>query len=192
MKKGNEIYEIVGPLGVPTNLKNYTTICMLGSGSGIASIYTLAKQIKSRHNRIIAILGADTKKKLYWEDKMDKVANHMFVSTIDGSKGRKGTLDIALKDILKKRLDLIYVASDSATMRQISKMTNNYVKTIAKVKVPQLDSFGISGCDRVFLEDQVKLCSLDGPDFDAHDVQWDLLHIRENPYIDKETIFKSK
>ncbi|MDP7458236.1 MAG: hypothetical protein QGH47_05915 [Candidatus Woesearchaeota archaeon] len=192
MKKGNHIFELAGPFGLPSDLKAYTTICLVGKGAGIASIYTLASSIKSRHNRIIAILGAESKKKLFWEDKFDKVADHMFISTEDGSKGRKGTLDLALKDILKKRIDIIYMVADNEVMSQISKMTMHYVKTISRVQVSMLDGLGVTGCDRVFYDNQIRLSSIDGPDFDAHKINWDWMACRDNPFQDKAMIYNTR
>ncbi len=192
LKKGHHIYELVGPLGMPTELNSFNTICLVGKGSGIATIYTLSQTLKNKNNRVIALLGAKTKKGLFWEDKFDKLADHVFVSTEDGSKGRKGTLDLALKDILKKRIDLIYVAADNPTASQISKMTKHYVKTIARVHVKMLDGFGMCGCDRIRYDNQVRLCSVDGPDFDAHKVDWDSVFIREDPFFDKSLIYRGR
>ncbi len=186
MKKGNTIHEIVGPLGTPIDLSQYTTVCLLGSGAGIASIYTLAESIKNRNNRIITILGGKTKKHLYWDDKLEKVSDHTFFSTEDGSKGRKGSLDLALKDLLKKRIDAIYIASEPAVMKEVSRMTNQFVKTFARVPSTTLDGLGISGSDMIVYDNQHKLCCIEGPDMDAHKVGWEFIIAREEePFTDK-------
>ena len=145
LKKGNTIGELVGPLGNPTDLKDFTNICLVGQGAGIASVYAVACAVKNKNNRIIAIIGTPSKKNLFWEDQVSKIADHIFVATEDGTKGRKGTVDLALKDILKKRLDVIYLAAPNAIMQHISKMTTNFVKTIARVQVKGLEGVGLSG-----------------------------------------------
>ena len=189
LKKGNTINELIGPLGNPVDLKSYTNICLVGQGSGIASVCAVAEATKNRNNRIIAIIGTPTKKNLFWEDRVNKIADHIFVATEDGSKGRKGTVDLALKDILKKRLDIIYLAAPNNVMQHISKMTTNFVKTIARVQVRGLDGAGVSGSDRVLFDNQIKLSCIDGPAFDAHKIDWDFLNYQHVP---QDLVYKVK
>lgn len=188
MKTGDPLYALVGPLGHATEISNYGRAILVGGGVGIAEIYPVAKALKAAGNHITVIVGARTKGLLILEDELKAVADDFIAATDDGSYGRKGFTTDILDDILQKnKYDLVYSVGPIPMMKRSASVTAKYkVKTIASLNAVMLDATGMCGCCRVTIGGKIFFSCVDGPEFDAHEVDWDELIDRGKIYEDKE------
>lgn len=188
MKAGDSLYSLVGPLGHATDIKNYGKVVLVGGGVGIAEIYPVAKALKASGNHITTILGARTKSLLILEDELKAVSDEFLVATDDGSYGRKGfTTDILDEELRKQKRDLVYSVGPIPMMKRSASVTSKYgVKTIVSLNAIMIDATGMCGCCRVTIGGKTLFSCVDGPEFDAHQVDWDELVKRNRIYEDKE------
>lgn len=188
LNAGDSLYALVGPLGHPTEIKKYGKIIIIGGGVGIAEIYPVTKALKKLDNNITTILGARTKELLILEHELKQVSNEFYVTTDDGSYGKKGFVTDVLKELLRKdKYDLIYAVGPIPMMKNISDTTKNFgIKTIVSLNALMVDATGMCGCCRVSIKGKTKFSCIDGPEFDAHLVDWDELTRRNRLYEDKE------
>ena len=188
LKEGEQLYALTGPLGHATEIKKYGRVVLVGGGVGIAEIYPVAKALKAASNHVTTILGAKSKDLLILEDELKSVSDEFFVMTDDGSCGTKGFTTDALESILKKqKYDLVYSVGPIPMMRKVSELTKNFnVKTTVSLNALMVDATGMCGCCRVTVGGVVKFSCVDGPEFDAHGVDWDELAKRNKIYCRKE------
>ncbi|MBD3309923.1 sulfide/dihydroorotate dehydrogenase-like FAD/NAD-binding protein [Candidatus Woesearchaeota archaeon] len=187
LDKGDEILDLVGPLGNPTDTDmEGKTVCVVGGGLGTACIYPIAKEL-SRKNRVIAIVGARTKELLIWTDKLEKAAERLIICTDDGSAGRKGFVTDALNDLLEKEnIDLVITVGPPVMMKFVAKTTEGRTRTIASLNPVMVDGTGMCGGCRVLVDGKVRFACVDGPEFDAHKVDFDDLMNRNRRFEEEE------
>ncbi len=188
LKTGDSLYALVGPLGHPTEIKKYGKVIMVGGGVGIAEVYPVAKALKEAGNEVISILGSRTKGLLILEPEMKQASSQLYIMTDDGSYGKKGFTTEALIELLKKdKYDLIYCVGPMPMMKMVAAITKDYnVRTIVSLNALMVDATGMCGCCRVSVGGSVKFSCVDGPDFDAHLVDWDELENRNKAYEEQE------
>jgi NAD(P)H-flavin reductase len=189
LKKGDAIADFVGPLGVPTEIENYGTVLCVAGGVGTAVVAPIARELKKVGNRIITILGARSHDLLFWEDVLKSTSDWIIVTTDDGSYGRKGVVTEPLKEILDsgEKIDRV-VAIGPVVMMKFCSLTTapSGVRTIVSLNPIMVDGTGMCGCCRVSVGGETKFACVDGPDFDGHKVDWDLLAARQRIYLDEE------
>jgi len=174
LKKGSSIFSLTGPLGSPSEIKQYGKVCLIGGGLGIATIYPIAKALKAQKNEITIIIGAKNKKFLFWEDKLKKASKKLIVCTDDGSKGKKGVVTDALKSLMENdRPSRVIAIGPPIMMKAISDMTRNRIKTIVSL-------------NPIMINGKTKFACVDGPEFDAHSVDFDSLINRNTTYAEEE------
>ena len=188
MNEGDSLYSLAGPLGHATDTKNYGKVILVGGGVGIAEIYPVAKALKAAGNHITTILGARSGSLLILEDELKSVSDELLVATDDGSRGHKGfTTDLLDEALQKQGYDLVYSVGPIPMMRRSASVTAKYnVKTIASLNAIMVDATGMCGCCRVTVGAKTLFSCVDGPEFDAHQVDWDELTKRNRIYEDKE------
>jgi ferredoxin--NADP+ reductase len=189
LKAGDSIMSLTGPLGLPTHIEKYGTVVCVAGGFAVAPIMPIAKAMKAAGNKVISILGARSKSLLFWEDELRSVSDQMIVTTDDGSYGRKGLVTEPLKEILEsnEKIDLVVAIGPSIMMKFCAKTTQPFgVKTIVSLNPIMVDGTGMCGCCRVEVDGKTKFACVDGPDFDAHQVDWDLLVARQRTYLSEE------
>ena len=184
---GDYLYALVGPLGHATEIKNYGKVILVGGGVGIAEIYPVAKAMKEAGNNVVTIIGARTKDLLILEDELKKVSDELHIATDDGSSGKKGFTTDILKPLLRGP-EIVYAVGPIPMMRKVSEVTKeSNVKTLVSLNALMVDATGMCGCCRVTVGGEVKFSCVDGPEFDAHLVDWDELEKRSKVYCEKET-----
>jgi NAD(P)H-flavin reductase len=185
---GDRLYSIVGPLGHPTEIRKYGRVILVGGGVGIAEIYPVAAAMKGAGNYITAIIGSRTKELLILERELKEVSDEVVVLTDDGSYGRKGFVTEALKELLEKeRHDLVYAVGPLPMMRAVAGVTQPFgVLTLVSLNAIMVDGTGMCGCCRVSVGSEVKFSCVDGPEFDASQVNWGELLTRNSIYSEKE------
>lgn len=193
LNPGDLLYALAGPLGHPTEIKNYGKVILVGGGVGIAEIYPVAKALKEKGNYVTTVLGARTKSLLILEEELRKSSDELHICTDDGSYGEKGFTTDILKDLLtqdarRKTQDaLVYAVGPIPMMKKVSSVTNDFnIKTLVSLNALMVDATGMCGCCRVTVGDQVKFSCIDGPEFEAHGVDWQELEKRSKIYLDKE------
>ncbi len=189
LKTGDSIADFIGPLGLPTHIDKYGTVVCVAGGFAVATIMPIARAMKEKGNKVISILGARTKGLIFWEEKLHKVSDQLIITTDDGSYGRKGLVTEPLKELLESdtKIDLVIAIGPSIMMKFCAKTTEPFgVKTIVSLNPIMVDGTGMCGCCRVSVGGVTKFACVDGPDFDGHQVDWDLLFARQRFYLDEE------
>ena len=191
MKPGDRLYAVVGPLGNPSEIEHYGTVVCVGGGLGIAPIYPIARELRKVGNYIISIIGARTKELLFWEDKIRSVSDELIVCTDDGSYGRQGVVTVPLKELLEsgRKIDVVWAIGPAIMMKFCSLTTKPFgVKTIVSLNPIMVDGTGMCGACRVEVDGKTRFACVDGPEFDGHKVDWDLLMARQRLYCEQEKL----
>lgn len=188
LKAGDSIQNLVGPLGLPSDIEKFGTVICVGGGVGIAPIYPIARSLKQAGNKIISIIGARNKDLLFWEDRMQTVSDELIVTTDDGSYGRKGLVTEPLKEKLEQgNIDRVIAIGPAVMMKFCSLTTKPYnVPTIVSLNSIMVDGTGMCGCCRVSVGGATKFACVDGPDFDGHQVDWNTAFDRQKVYLKEE------
>ena len=188
---GDYIVDFVGPLGIPTHIEKVGTVVCVAGGFAVAVIKPIAEAMKEKGNKVISILGARTKDLLFWEDKLRQASDELIITTDDGSYGRKGLVTEPLKELLENgnKIDQVIAIGPTVMMKFCAKTTEPFgVKTIVSLNPIMVDGTGMCGCCRVVVGGVTKFACVDGPDFDGHQVDWDLLMARQRSYLDEEKL----
>jgi ferredoxin--NADP+ reductase len=186
---GDYIADFVGPLGIPTHIEKFGTVVCVAGGFAVAVIKPIAQALKEKGNKVISILGARTKDLLFWEDELRQISDELIVTTDDGSYARKGVVTEPLKELLESsdKIDRVIAIGPTVMMKFCAKTTEPFgVKTIVSLNPIMVDGTGMCGCCRVSVGGVTKFACVDGPDFDGHQVDWDLLFARQHIYLDEE------
>ena len=189
LKKGDSIADFVGPLGLPAEIEKFGTVVCVAGGVGAAPVAPIARELKKAGNKVISILGARSKELLFWEDVLKSTSDQLIVTTDDGSYGRKGVVTGPLKELLEsgEKIDRVVAIGPVVMMKFCSLTTLPFgVKTIVSLNPIMVDGTGMCGCCRVAVGGETKFACVDGPDFDGHKVDWDLLAARQRIYLGEE------
>ncbi|MCK4353024.1 sulfide/dihydroorotate dehydrogenase-like FAD/NAD-binding protein [candidate division WOR-3 bacterium] len=189
LKKGDEIIDVIGPLGKPSEIKIFGTVVCIGGGVGIAPVYPIIKALKKKGNRIISILGARNKELLILENEIKKFSDELYITTDDGSYGKKGFVSDELKRLINegRKIDRVVAIGPSIMMKVVAEVTGPYeIKTIVSLNPIMIDGTGMCGGCRVEIGGETKFACVDGPEFDGHLVNFDLLMKRQAIYLKEE------
>src|SRR5450631_3986540 len=186
--KGDSLANFIGPLGVPSEIEKLGTVVVAGGGIGVAPIYPIARALKEAGNKVIAIIAARNQSLLLWEDRMREVSDELIVTTDDGSRGRHCLVTEPLKELCEAGgIDLVYAIGPGIMMKFCAKTTQEYgVKTFVSLNSIMVDGTGMCGGCRVSVGGETKFVCVDGPEFDGHKVDFDLLMSRQKQYIPQE------
>jgi ferredoxin--NADP+ reductase len=189
LNEGDGISNVVGPLGHPSNIKNFGTVICVGGGVGIAPLYPVTRALRLAGNRIYSIIGARTRSLFFWEERMREVSDDLIITTDDGSYGRKALVTVPLDELLRenKEIGLVYAIGPVIMMKSACKTTEKYkVQTIVSLNSIMVDGTGMCGGCRVNISGKRRFCCVDGPEFDGHEVDFDLIMKRQKMYADEE------
>jgi NAD(P)H-flavin reductase len=189
LKAGDFIANFAGPLGTPSHIDKFGTVLCVAGGVGTAAVAPIAKALREKGNNVISILGARSRSLLFWEDKLRSVSHQLIVTTDDGSYGRKGLVTEPLKELLEsaEKIDRVIAIGPSIMMKFSALTTQPFgVTTIVSLNSIMVDGTGMCGSCRVCVGGVTKLACVDGPDFDGHQVDWNLLFARQRNYLKQE------
>jgi len=196
LQPGDHLASFVGPLGLPTEIENYGNVICVGGGVGIAPIYPIARELRAAGNYVVSIIGARTKNLLFWEDKMRSVSNELIVCTDDGSYGRYALVTGPLKELLEqdsRRFNRVWAIGPAIMMKFCSLTTKPFgVPTIVSLNSIMVDGTGMCGACRVEVGGTTRFVCVDGPEFDGHQVDWDLLLSRQRIYLSEEKLARER
>ncbi|MHC4658015.1 MAG: sulfide/dihydroorotate dehydrogenase-like FAD/NAD-binding protein [Planctomycetota bacterium] len=189
MGEGDELTNVVGPLGKPTHIENFGTVVCVGGGIGNAPLLPIAKALKKAGNQIISILGARTKELVILEDEFGQISDELIITTDDGSYGRKALVTEPLKEVCErsKKPDQAFAIGPAIMMKFCCEVTKQFdVPTQVSLNTIMVDGTGMCGGCRIEFDGQPKFVCVDGPEFDGHKVNFDLMMKRLNAYKDQE------
>ena len=189
LKQGDFILDVVGPLGKATHIEKIGTVVCIGGGVGIAPIYPIARGMKEAGNEVISIIGARSEEILFYEQEMAAVSDELIITTDDGSKGRKALVTQPLKELLDsdKTISLVVAIGPVIMMKFVAETTRPYgIPTVVSLNPIMVDGTGMCGGCRVSVGNETKFACVDGPEFDGHKVDFDVLMSRQRMYKPQE------
>jgi len=175
---------LCGPLGNPTELERVGKVVLVGGGFGAAPLFPIARGFKAAGNEVVTVMGARSKDLLIYEAELSQVSDRVVIATDDGSKGFKGIVTSALKDELDQRgANLVIAIGPAMMMRAVSETTRPLgIQTMVSLNPIMVDGTGMCGGCRVSVGNEMKFACTDGPEFNGHLVDWDLLQSRQRKY----------
>jgi glutamate synthase (NADPH/NADH) small chain len=186
---GQRMLDVVGPLGVKSEVEDFGTVVCVGGGIGVAPVYPIVKALKSAGNKLISIIGARSENLLILEDEMKATSDELLVTTDDGSKGLHGFVTDALKQLYDRgeSIDRVVAIGPVVMMRAVSNATRErQIPTTVSLNSVMIDGTGMCGCCRVHVGEETKFACVDGPEFDGHLVDFDELMKRQVMYQREE------
>jgi ferredoxin--NADP+ reductase len=189
MPRGSAILDVVGPLGNPTPIEFHGVVACVGGGVGTAELYPIARALKAAGNAVHTVIGARSRDLIILEHEMAAVSDRVYVTTDDGSYGRKGLVTDQLKDLLDAPpgIKAVYAIGPLPMMKAVAHLTRPYgVRTLVSLNTIMVDGTGMCGGCRVTVGAEMKFACVDGPEFDAHRVDFDELMMRNRTYADLE------
>jgi ferredoxin--NADP+ reductase len=190
LEAGDHILDVVGPLGKPSEVESFGTVCVIGGGVGTAIALPTARAMKKAGNRVIGIIGARTRDLMILEAEMRAACGDgTLICTDDGSYGAKGLVTDVLKSLIAggRKPDLVLAIGPIPMMKAVAKTTGPLgIRTIVSLNSIMVDGTGMCGGCRVLLGNASKFACVDGPEFDAHEVNFEVLTQRNRQYREKE------
>ena len=188
LKTGDIVMDVVGPLGRKSEIEEFGTVVTIGGGIGVAPVYPIARALKEAGNKLISIIGARTKDLLILEDEMTAISDEIIVTTDDGSYGLHGFVTDALRQLTErgKKIDRVIAIGPVVMMRAVANATRGTIPTIVSLNSTMVDGTGMCGCCRVDIGGETKFACVDGPEFDAHQVDFEELLRRQGMYAREE------
>lgn len=187
---GTGLLDVVGPLGNPSRIQNHGTVVVIGGGVGAAIAFPTARALRAAGNRVLAILGARSRELVILERELGEISDELHVVTNDGTKGEKGVVTDPLRRLLAAEpVDLVLAIGPIPMMRAVAETTRPHrIHTIVSLNSIMVDGTGMCGGCRVLVGEQPRFACVDGPEFDAHRVDFDSLEQRNRMYRDSEEL----
>jgi len=188
LKAGEDILDLCGPLGNPTHVERLGKVIVVGGGFGVAPLYPIARSFRAAGSEVVCIMGARSKDLLIYEKEMGAVCDRVVVTTDDGSKGMKGFVTQALaKELETGGADLVITVGPAVMMMTVANTTRSFgVKTVVSLNPIMVDGTGMCGGCRVSVGGRTLFACTDGPEFDGHQVDWDILMTRQKTYVPEQ------
>ena len=186
---GDTILDVVGPLGTPSHIENFGTAVSIGGGVGTAIAYPTAAALKAAGNHVITINGARTRDLVILEEEMKAVSDEAYITTDDGSYGFNGFVTQKLQELIDsgRKIDFVLAIGPIPMMRAVAEVTRPYnIRTMVSLNPIMIDGTGMCGGCRVTVDNQIKFACVDGPEFDAHLVDFKNLSDRNRIYLKEE------
>ncbi len=190
LKAGESILDLCGPLGNATDIERVQKVVLVGGGFGTAPLYPIARAFKAAGSEVVVIMGARSKDLLIYESEMTKVSDRVLVATDDGSKGTKGLVTSVLKDEIDRGgADLVIAIGPLVMMRAVCETTRpSGTRTVVSLNPIMVDGTGMCGGCRVSIGGETKFACTDGPEFDGHQVDWEILMSRQRKYHSEQKV----
>ncbi len=189
LDEGQDILDLCGPLGKATDIHQVGTVICVGGGTGIAAMHHIAKGHAQAGNRVVSVIGARSADLLLFEEELKKFSHEVLVATDDGSKGVKGFVTQVLKERLETdpTVKEVVAVGPVPMMRAVAEVTRPFgVKTVVSLNSIMVDGIGMCGACRVRVDNAIRFACVDGPEFDAHQVDFDELTLRLKSFVPQE------
>ena len=184
LNEGDYLHDVVGPLGQATKIANYGTVVCAGGGVGVAPLLPIIKAMKEAGNRVISVLAARTKELIILEEEVAKYSDELIIMTDDGSYGQKGLVTAGVESvILREPVNMVVTIGPAIMMKFVAALTLKYdVPTMCSLNTIMVDGTGMCGACRVSVDGKTRFVCVDGPEFDAHKVDFDEMMMRMRAY----------
>jgi ferredoxin--NADP+ reductase len=189
LEEGDTIRDVAGPLGTPSHIENFGTAVSIGGGVGTAIAWPTAVALKQAGNQVISIIGGRTREHVILEDEMRAVCDEVYPTTDDGSYGYHGFVTDKLRELLDagRQVDFVLAIGPVPMMKAVADVTRERgIQTVVSLNPIMVDGTGMCGGCRVSVGGETRFACVDGPEFDAHEVDFDLLTSRNRSYLDFE------
>jgi len=189
LNEGDSILDLIGPLGRPSHIEKFGTVVCVGGGVGTPEILPVARALRQAGNKVISIIGFRNKDLILMADEMRAVSDELIVATDDGSNGNKGFVTDMLNQVIARgeKIAHVFAVGPVIMMKMVSKVTEPHkIPTVVSLNPIMLDATGMCGVCRVEVGGETKLACVDGPEFDGHKVDFDLLMARLRTYLPEE------
>ena len=185
---GDEVTDIVGPLGKATHIENFGTVVCACGGVGTAPMLPIVEALKKAGNKVISVLAARTKDLIILEEEMRKFSDEVIIMTDDGSYGTQGLVTNGVESVInREKVDMCVTIGPAIMMKFVSLLTKKYeIPTVASLNTIMVDGTGMCGACRVTVGGETKFVCVDGPEFDAHQVNFDEMMMRLGAYREQE------
>jgi ferredoxin--NADP+ reductase len=186
---GDALLDVVGPLGKPSEVRDYGTVVVIGGGVGAAIAYPTAKAMREAGNHVISVLGGRSRALVLLEDEIRAISDEVFITTDDGSYGRKGLVIDPVKELIAagRPPDLVLAIGPVRMMQAVAEVTRPHrIPTVVSLNSLMVDGTGMCGGCRIITTAGPKFACVDGPEFDAHTVDFEILAQRNRTYADRE------
>ena len=180
LEPGDCLTDVVGPLGQATRIENYGTVLCCGGGVGVAPLLPIIKAMKAAGNRVVSVLAGRTKDLIILEDEVRASSDDVIIMTDDGSYGTKGLVTAGVEEVIKReKVDKVVTIGPAIMMKFVSLLTKKYeVPTEASLNAIMVDGTGMCGACRVSVGGKTRFVCVEGPEFDAHEIDFDELLMR--------------
>jgi len=189
LEAGDTILDLVGPLGKPSHIENFGTAVSIGGGVGTAIAFPTAKALKEAGNHVISIIGGRSKEYVILENEMKNVADEVYPTTDDGSYGYHGFVTQKLTELIEsgRKIDFVLAIGPIPMMEAVAKVTKPHgIKTVVSLNPIMVDGTGMCGGCRAIVGEKTVFVCVDGPEFDAHEVDFNILTQRNRMYLSEE------
>jgi NAD(P)H-flavin reductase len=180
MEVGDTIHDVVGPLGNPTHIENVGTVLASGGGVGVAPLLPIVEAMKNAGNKVISVLAARKKELIILEEQIRQHSDEVVIMTDDGSYGKKGLVTDGMEEVIKReKVDLVVTVGPAIMMKFVAILTKKYnIPTLASLNTIMVDGTGMCGACRITVGGKTKFVCVDGPEFNAHEVDFDEMLLR--------------
>lgn len=184
LEPGEHLHDVVGPLGRATHIENFGTVVCCGGGVGVAPLLPIIKGLKQAGNKVISVLAARTKDLIILEKQVAEHSDEIIIMTDDGSYGAKGLVTDGVESVIQReKVDMVVTIGPAIMMKFVSLLTKKYnVPTVASLNTIMVDGTGMCGACRVTVDGKMRFVCVDGPEFDAHKVDFDEMMMRLRSY----------
>ena len=184
LEPGQVLTDVVGPLGRPTHIADYGTVVCCGGGVGVAPLLPIIRAMKEAGNRVVSVLAARTKGLIILEEQVRQYSDEVIIMTDDGSYGSKGLVTNGVESVIEReKVDLVVTIGPAVMMKFVSLLTKKYeVPTMCSLNTIMVDGTGMCGACRVTVGGRTRFVCVDGPEFDAHQVDFDEMLLRMRAY----------
>lgn len=190
MEVNENINDVVGPLGHPTHIEKVGTVLAAGGGVGVAPLLPIVEAMKAAGNKVISVLAARQKELIILEEQVRQHSDEVVIMTDDGSYGKKGLVTNGMEEVIKReKVDQVVTVGPAIMMKFVALLTKKYkIPTLASLNTIMVDGTGMCGACRVSVGGRTKFVCVDGPEFDAHEVDFDEMLLRLNAYRKEEVV----
>lgn len=187
MQVGDYLLDFAGPLGCASEIENFGTVVCIGGGVGVAPVFPIARALYWAGNQVISIIGARNADMLIWEDEMRAISSELYVTSDDGTCGMKGFVTDMLKDILaREKVDRVVAIGPLVMMHAAAQATPKDIHLVVSLNPIMVDGTGMCGACRIEVANGTKFACVDGPEFDGHQVNWELAMMRAKMFVNEE------
>jgi ferredoxin--NADP+ reductase len=188
LEAGDSIRDVVGPLGHPTHIEKVGTILAAGGGVGVAPLLPIVEAFKKAGNRVISVLAARQKNLIILEEQIRRHSDEVVIMTDDGSYGKKGLVTDGMEEVIRReKIDQVVTVGPAIMMKFVALLTRKYnIPTLASLNTIMVDGTGMCGACRVSVGGKTRFVCVDGPEFNAHEVDFDEMLMRLGSYREEE------